>query len=277
MPSPAPIAIASASDPRLDEFRDVKDAALRARAGLFLVEGRRNVEVLARQHRYAPQAVLVTPAAFEAMADTWEQLPPEVPVHVASREVVNETVGYDLHRGCLATAARCDEATVGEVIAGAGRQSVVVVAEDLTDVDNVGSLFRNALALGADAVVLSPRCCDPLYRKAVRVSMGAVLRLPYARAGAWPEGLEALRARGYAVVALDPDAASEPLARYAQRAPARLALVVGSEGDGLSRSLLEVSDARIGIPMQAGADSLNVATAAAIALHALVQRGGGET
>jgi tRNA G18 (ribose-2'-O)-methylase SpoU len=261
-----PIVVDCAADPRLDVFRDVKDAALRTARGLFLVEGRRNVDVLARQDRFLPHSVLVTQAAFEAMRDTWELLPPAVPVHVGARSLVNEVVGYDLHRGCLAAAWRRDE-DGPEVLAHAGR--LVVVAEDLTDVDNVGSLFRNALALGAGGVLLSPRCCDPLYRKAVRVSMGAVLRLPYARAKDWPQALRDLRAAGYVLIALDPDPCGQGLDAFARRASGRIALVVGTEGEGISPAALELADARVRIPMVEGVDSLNVATAAAIAIARL--------
>jgi tRNA G18 (ribose-2'-O)-methylase SpoU len=261
-----PIPVDSAADPRLDVFRYAKDAALRSERGLFLVEGRRNVEVLAKQDRFTPHSVLVTPAAFDAMHATWDALPASVPVHVARRTLVNEVVGFDLHRGCLAAAWRRDEDGL-EALADAGR--LVIAAEDLTDVDNVGSLFRNALALGAGGLLLSPRCCDPLYRKAVRVSMGAVLRLPYARAKQWPQALQDLRAAGYALVALDPDARGEALDAFARRAPGRIALLVGAEGEGLSRSARELADARVRIPMSGGVDSLNVATAAAIAIARL--------
>lgn len=266
-----PIEVDFSGDARLAEFRDVRDGVLRVERGQFLVEGRRNVELLARQGRFPSRAVLVTRTAFEAMGETWAQLPASVPIYVGDKKLVNEVVGYDMHRGCLAVASRGDEAAVAE-IQSAG--PTLVVAEDLTDSDNVGSLFRNALALGADGLLLSPRCCDPLYRKSVRVSMGAVLRLPYGRAKAWPGDLLALRAAGHALVALDPSSDAEDLDQFAERAPHRIALVVGSEGGGLSDAVREAADARVGIRMAAGADSLNVATAAAIALQRLGARFG---
>jgi tRNA G18 (ribose-2'-O)-methylase SpoU len=237
---------------------------------LFLVEGRRNVEVLARQDRFIPGAVLVTPAALEAMGTTWALLEDAVPIYVGEKAVVNEVVGYDLHRGCLALAHRRDE-DGPEVISRRGR--VLVVAEDLTDIDNVGTLFRNALALGAGGVLLSPRCCDPLYRKAVRVSMGAVLRLPYARAKRWPEDLLALKSAGYALIGLDPGrgGGSVALDEFVLDTPSRIALLLGSEGDGLSRGVRELADALVHIPMAKGVDSLNVSTAAAIAIQRLVR------
>jgi len=261
-----PIFVDSPDDPRLDDFRDVKDAALRLQQGLFLVEGRRNVEVLARQTRFTPRSVLSTPAAYEAMRDTWPLLPASLPIYLGHKALVNDVVGYDLHRGCLAAAQRRDEDDPGEITC---RGRLVVVAEDLTDVDNLGSLFRNALALGASALLLSPRCCDPLYRKAVRVSLGAVLRLPYARARRWPEGLLALRSAGYALIALDPGPESITLDDFAARAPSKIALIVGTEGNGLSREVRELADVRVRIPMAAAADSLNVSTAAAIAIQRL--------
>jgi tRNA G18 (ribose-2'-O)-methylase SpoU len=261
-----PIVIHSPDDPRLADFRSVRDSALRAQRGLFLVEGRRNVEVLARQTRFAPRSAFVTQTAFDAMAQTWAILPASVPIYLGSKDLVNQVVGYDLHRGCLAAAYRRDEDGLAE-ITRSGR--MIVAAEDLTDVDNAGSLFRNALALGAGGVLLSPRCCDPLYRKAVRVSIGAVLRLPYARAKQWPADLLALRAGGYAIVALDPNDGAQALDDFSVRAPRKLALVVGTEADGLSREVLELADARVRIPMAIGVDSLNVATAAAIAIQRL--------
>lgn len=264
-----PIEVDSPDDARLADFRDVRDGAVRTERGQFLVEGRRNVEVLARQRRFPSRAVLVTRTAFEAMRETWAQLPASVPIYVGDKRLVNEVVGYDMHRGCLAVADRRDEVGRAE-IAQAG--PTLVVAEDLTDIDNVGSLFRNALALGADGVLLSPRCCDPLYRKSVRVSLGAVLRLPYGRATAWPEDLLALGAGGHALVALDPSPGAEDLDHFAARAPRRLALVVGAEGAGLSEAVREAADARVCIPMARGVDSLNVATAAAIALQRLGAR-----
>ncbi|MEE2665864.1 MAG: RNA methyltransferase [Myxococcota bacterium] len=261
-----PILVDSSDDPRLDDFRDVKDAALRLQQGLFLVEGRRNIEVLARQGRFTPRSVLLTQAAFDAMRDTWAVLPASLPIYLGGKALIEEVVGYDLHRGCLAAAQRRDEDGPEEITR---RGRLVVVAEDLTDVDNLGSLFRNALALGAGGLLLSPRCCDPLYRKAVRVSLGAVLRLPYARARRWPDGLLALRSAGYALVALDPGPESIALDDFAARAPSKIALIVGTEGPGLSREVRELAEARVRIPMAAGTDSLNVATAAAIAIQRL--------
>jgi tRNA G18 (ribose-2'-O)-methylase SpoU len=180
--------------------------------------------------------------------------------------VVNAVVGFDFHRGCLAAAQRRDE-DGPEEITRQGR--LVVVAEDLTDIDNLGTLFRNALALGAGGVLLSPSCCDPLYRKAVRVSLGAVLCLPYARAKCWPDELLALRSAGYALVALDLAPGSVPLDDFATRAPAKIALIVGTEGAGLSREVRALAQVRVRIPMVEGIDSLNVSTAAAIAIQRL--------
>jgi len=268
-----PTRIDSPQDPRLDEFRDVKDARLRAREGLFLVEGRRNVEMLLRQDRFPPRALFLTPAAERALGGVCREHRPDVPVYVAAQTLLNEVVGYDLHRGCIASAGRRDEDSAESLVDATTPNSLVVVAEDLTDTDNIGSLFRNALALGASSVLLSPRCCDPLYRKAVRVSLGAVMRLPYARARGWPDDLLVLRAAGYTLVALDPAEVGErgeTLAGFGARAVGPLALIVGSEGGGLSDVILERADARVRIPMAAGSDSINVSTAAAIAIQQLV-------
>ena len=255
-PSPtahARIEISSADDPRVADFTSLKDAALRRRRGLFVVEGRRNVEVLVRSARHETRAVLVSTRACEALAPLWRELPAAVPLYVAPREVLAAVVGFDLHRGCLALAKRREPDPLDTLAAAGG---VLVAIEELRDVDNVGSVFRNAHALGAQGVLLSPGCADPFYRKAVRVSMGAVLRLPCARARTWPQGADALaglRARGFDVVALDPGEGAVEIAG-ARATPG----------------------ARVRIPMVSGADSLNVATAVAVALAHFVPQFGRE-
>lgn len=268
-------------DARLDDFRNVRDPELRRERGLFVIEGRKNVEALVVHGRFDVKAVLVSPAAFDALAHVWSRLAPGAEIHVAPPALLDAVVGFRIHRGCLAVAHRRDALAIDDVLSplraqAAAAPRLVVALEDLTDIDNVGSAFRNALALGASAIVLSPRCCDPLYRKAVRVSMGAVLRLPYARAERWPEGLDPFRDAGFEIVALDPApdagdlaALASPGGRGAVGRPAGRVLVLGSEGDGLSDALRCYADARVRIPMAAGVDSLNVATAAAIAMYAL--------
>jgi len=273
--APRATPIDSLDDPRLDDFRNVRDPDLRRERGLFVVEGRKNVEALVRFGRFETKAVLVTRAALDALAPVWSRLASDCELYLAEPRLLDAVVGYRVHRGCLAVGYRRDALPLGALVDAIralpeDAPQLVVALEDLTDIDNVGSLFRNALALAATGVVLSPRCCDPLYRKAVRVSMGAVLRLPYARATSWPEDLDLLRAEGFEIIALDPGEGSLELAEFAVRSRARRrVVVVGSEGDGLGDALLRHADARVRIAMAPDVDSLNVATAAAIAMHAL--------
>ncbi len=191
-------------------------------------------------------------------------------MYVVPDEVAEGLTGYRVHRGALASLGRRPLPAVAEVIAGARR---VVVLEDLVDHGNVGAIFRCAAALGVDAVVLSPRCADPLYRRSVKVSMGAVFAIPYARMTGWYDGLADLKAAGFRVLALTPDDDAVP-AGEALRGDGRMALLLGTEGDGLSARWRHEADAAVRIPMNpaaraAGVDSLNVVAAAAIACHLL--------
>jgi tRNA G18 (ribose-2'-O)-methylase SpoU len=175
--------------------------------------------------------------------------------------------GFNIHRGCLALVERPTPLAVDEVIASARR---VIVLDGVTNADNVGGVFRNAAAFGADAVVLSPDSCDPLYRKAIRTSMAAVLRVPFARSSEWAADLERIRAAGFMLVALTPSETAESLDAFAARAGgSRLALAFGAEGSGLSPGVMSTADAAVRIPIAGNVDSLNVAVAAGIALYRL--------
>jgi tRNA G18 (ribose-2'-O)-methylase SpoU len=185
----------------------------------------------------------------------------DIPFHVADRAAFERITGFDVHRGVLAIAERPAEPDLDELLATASR---VLAIEGVADSANVGSLFRNAAALGADAIVLDPTCCDPLLRRAVRVSVGTVLRVPFARLLDWPDGL---RGRGLTLLALTPSDGAVALDELAH--PPRFALLVGTEGEGLSAAALAAADVQVRIPMAPGVDSVNVATAAAIALYGL--------
>ena len=259
----------SADDPRLADYRGLTDP-VRRRAwepgdGVFIAEGRLVVERLL-DSPYPIRSVLVTRRGLDALGPRLGDR--DVTVLLVPGEVAEAVTGYDVHRGVLAAAVRPPLPAVHDLVSSA---RTVVVLEDLTDQANIGSLFRNAAALGADAVLLSPRCCDPLYRRSVRVSMGAVLALPFTYVDPWPAGLAALAGHGFVSLALTPDGGAEPVDAVAARldAGARVALAVGSEGPGLSRGTLAACAHRVRIPMEAGQDSLNVATAAAVALHCL--------
>ncbi len=255
-----PIAIDDAADPRLRDYRALKEHRLTAEGGRFVAESERVVRRLIGSG-LPVQSVLLTAPRLATLADA---LAGPFPVYLASQEVLDGVAGFHVHRGCLAIGAR---PPVARIPAGA---RAVLVLEDLTDVDNLGAIARHAAAFGADALLLSPRSADPFYRKAIRVSLGAVFTLPIVRAERWPDALADLRADGLALVAavVAPDAT--PLSRFP--APARFALLLGAEGPGLSAAARAACDHQVTIPMGPGADSLNVATAAAIFLYALTQR-----
>jgi len=198
-------------------------------------------------------------------------LPPGATVYLAAHATLQAVTGMAFHRGCLAVGERGDLPTAADVLRDAGRLAVVLDA--VTNPDNVGGIFRSARAFGAGGVVLSPRCADPLYRKVVRVSVGATLHVPWTIDAAWPAALDAARAAGFTVVALTTRRDATPLAAWAATVPApRCALLLGNEGGGLDPDVRRRADAEVTIPMAPAVDSLNVAAAAAIALHAVATR-----
>lgn len=258
-------------DPRVADYRNVRDVDLRADAGLFMAEGRLTVKRLLCGSPYRARSVFVTPAGLEGLRDSLARLGDDVPVYLASQGVLNDVVGYDMHRGCLAAAERVPPDSFAQALASSSARPgprLWVALEDVTNPDNMGGIFRNALAFGAERMLLAPRSVDPLYRKSIRVSMGAVLRLPFCRADDWSGALARLRAAGFRVVALDADRGATPLAELAlsPELPG-VALLIGNEGEGLSPVARDAADARVVIPMAPGIDSLNAATASGIALH----------
>lgn len=254
--------VSDLSDPRVAPFRNLKDAALQRELGLFIVEGHRGVRRLLAGARFEAHSLFLSESMSAQMAPELAPLSERVPVYVAPQALLDRITGFHIHRGCLAAAWRGSPHEVADLIAPGAETSLVVVLEGLANHDNVGGVFRNAMAFGADAVLLCPRCCDPLYRKAVRVSMGGVLRVPFARIPRWPEELGELRARGYTLVAMDPSGDPPSSAGL----PARAALLLGTEGEGLSAPARAATDLRLRIPMAEGVDSLNVATAGGIAM-----------
>jgi tRNA G18 (ribose-2'-O)-methylase SpoU len=261
------VAVASLDDARVAEYRNVRDADLRVRDGLFLAEGRLNVKRLITASPYRTHSVFGTETGLGAIARALERLDPTTPIYVAPQALLDEVVGYAMHRGCLAAGERGPEPTLADLLAAdVDRPRTLVVLEDVANSENVGAVFRNALAFGASGVVLTQRSVDPLYRRSIRVSMGASLRVPYARAPDGAAALAALRAAGFTNVALTTGREATPLDRC-REARARLALWLGTEGEGLSSAALAGADLRVTIPMEGGADSLNVGTASGIALH----------
>lgn len=273
-----PEPVTTLNDPRLDDYRNVRDADLLGRRGVFMAEGRFVVRTLLTQSPMRCRSVLVTPAAWESVRGTVEftfaRDGPKPEVLLATQEVMNAIVGFEIHRGCLAVGERPRWNTANALLAAASSEPQgrgLVILENLTNHDNVGSIFRSALALGAAGVLLSPGCCDPLYRKSIRVSMGAALRLPYAAMDDWQTGIAAVKGAGFRVAALATGAGSEDLDQFARRPEysQRWALMVGTEGEGLSEAALNAADVRLRIAMAEGVDSLNAGVAAAVAMHRL--------
>jgi tRNA G18 (ribose-2'-O)-methylase SpoU len=255
------------TDPRLGDYRDLTDVELRRRRepadGLFMAEGEKVIR-RALAAGYHLRSLLLEDKWLQALGDVMDAF--EGPVYVGTRPVLAELTGYDVHRGALAAVDRRPLPSVGEVLSGARR---IVVLEDVNDHTNVGAIFRSAAGLGMDAVLVTPRCADPLYRRSVKVSMGAVFSVPWTRLASWPDDIALLREAGLAVLALTPDPAALPIDELPPEVRAHAALVLGAEGPGLAPSTLVEVRTRVRIPMSAGVDSLNVAAAAAVACYAL--------
>lgn len=271
-----PVPVGDPRDPRLADYAGLTDVRLRrsleAEHGLFMAEGEKVIQ-RAVQAGYPVRSILVTPERLASVAGLVAAGP--APLYVVPPSVAEQVTGYQVHRGALASMHRIPLPAVTEVLAGGrGTQPArrVIILEDLVDHGNVGAIFRCAAALGVDAVILSPRCADPLYRRAIKVSMGAVFAIPYARLADWRGGLAQLRAAGFRLLALTPDQSAVPI--EAAALGHQTGLLLGTEGDGLSARWLSEADEAVCIPMrpgarEAGVDSLNVVAAAAIACHAL--------
>ncbi|MBM7367485.1 TrmH family RNA methyltransferase [Gordonia hydrophobica] len=270
--------ITDPADPRVADFRDLSsvdrrpDVAVRADGGvgrgLVIAEG---VFVTQRMiaSRFTPHAFFgVNRRMHELAVDLANPSLAGVPFYRASAEVMAETIGFHLNRGVLAAAHRPAESTIAEVLDGA---RTVVVLEGVNDHENIGSIFRNAAGLGVDAVIFGAGCADPLYRRCVRVSMGHALLVPFAKSADWPGDLDLLRAHGFTTVAMTPGAGSVQLAEAV--GAAKVAFLVGAEGPGLTEATMQRCDVRARIPMTRGTDSLNVATAAAVAFYERISRG----
>jgi tRNA G18 (ribose-2'-O)-methylase SpoU len=252
-------------DPRIQDYRDVTDAELLRRRNLFIAEGRLVVgRLLAGGDRVV--SLLLNEASLKALAKVLAATGEQTAIYVCDTSVFTSITGFNLHRGCLALARRPAARTPVEV---AGQSDVLLVLEAVTDADNVGSAFRNAAAFGVGGILLSPTCCDPLYRKAIRTSMGSVFRVPYARLDRWPSDLEMLKVNGFQLMALTPKDSAADLATCARQSRQKIAVLVGSEGPGLSRAAEEMADVLVRIPIRGEVDSLNLATATGIALYHL--------
>lgn len=285
------VEIDNPNDPRLSDYLGIRERQLHeafcehvpgraggdplAPCGKFMAEGEVVFERLVGSP-FPLLSVLCTRARLATIAPLLQRVADSVPIYTVLPTVLDSVIGFHLHRGLMAIAARTPARSAAHLLDSLhapGASRTVVVLEDLTNHDNIGATFRNAAALGADAILLSPRCADPLYRKAIRVSVGHALRLPFARLDALPDALSTLTARGYRTLALTPHPPATDL-RELRPAPAadgalRTALIVGSEGPGLTPAAAQAADARVRIPMSSDVDSLNVAVASAVALEHL--------
>ncbi|HWB67011.1 MAG TPA: RNA methyltransferase [Mycobacteriales bacterium] len=261
------VEVTDLDDPRLADYRSLTDVALRRRlepaGGLFIAESALVIE-RAVAAGYRLRSALMTAEWLDRTAGALAGS--DAPVYLAAQSLLDSVTGFHVHRGALASVHRRPLPEPGEVMAAARR---LVLIEDIVNHTNLGAIFRAAAALGMDGVVLSPRSADPLYRRSVRVSMGAVFSLPYARATSRPEWLAELRSAGFTVAALTPAPDAVPLDEVNFAPDDRVALLLGTEGEGLSQASIAGADLAVRIPMTAGIDSLNVAAAAAVAFWAL--------
>jgi len=257
--------ITDPDDERLGDYHALTDLELRTKweppNGLFIAEGEL---VLRRALRagYRPRSYLIDAKRAGQLAD----LPADAPVYAATPDVLEKVTGFHVHRGVLASFHRLPLPDATTVLAASRR---VAILEDVNNHTNIGAVFRGAAALGVDAVLLSPTCADPLYRRSVRVSMGEVFAIPYATLSPWPAALQDVRSAGFTVLALTPAADAVPLQRLTAEQRERTALLLGAEGPGLSRNAMAASDIPVKIPMRRNVDSLNVAAAAAVAFWEL--------
>jgi tRNA G18 (ribose-2'-O)-methylase SpoU len=262
------------ADPRLADYTGLTDVELRRRRepaeGLFIAEGEKVVR-RSLSAGYRMRSMLLTPKWAEAMRDVVEAV--NAPVYTVAPEIAEQVTGYHVHRGALASMQRRPLPEAASLLAGTCR---VAIMEAVNDHTNIGAIFRSAAALGMDAVLLSPDCADPLYRRSVKVSMGAVFSVPYARLDPWPHSLDALRAAGFQILALTPGDQAEPIDQIAPHRLPKVALMLGAEGAGLSRRALAAADRQVRIPMAHDIDSLNVGAAAAVAFYAVAHGRPGE-
>ncbi|MCL6707301.1 RNA methyltransferase [Pseudomonas sp. R2.Fl] len=266
------VTIESPDDPRIAEFRDIRERDLTGRQGRFIAEGTVVLRVLARAHAAGAgiraEKLLLLRNRVEGLADLIAAFPADVPVHVADGAVLDAVAGFHLHRGVLALGVRESEPTVAGFLAALPERALLVAACGISNHDNIGAIFRNAAAFRADGVILDETCCDPLYRKALRVSVGSVLAVPYVRAGSIEANLGAIAGAGFDIWALSPSGRAEIREIDASK---RVALVLGTEGEGLpDRILSRFRTARIA--QSPSLDSLNVGTSSGIALYTIAGR-----
>lgn len=257
-------------DPRITDYHSVREADLVGRRGAFVAEGEMVLRAIIERGRFVLRSVLIGPTRLRTLAPWLVRLPAAVPIYVAEPAVMNAIAGFDIHRGVLGIGERGVALDARALLSSLGPGPKLVVALDgLTNHDNVGGMFRNAAAFGVDAVLLDDRCCDPLYRKAIRVSIGAALVIPFARCESTAHMLASLREATFVSMAMSPrrDALDIASLRTPERMPARLAVLLGTEGPGLTDAAMSAAAELVRIAIHPEVDALNVSTAGAIALH----------
>lgn len=262
------------TDVALADYRALTDVELRRRSepaqGIFIAEGELVIRRALRAG-YPMRSALMTERWISSIADVVTDV--DVPLYVGSAELLESVTGFHVHRGALAAMGRLPPRSVADLLSQSSR---LVVLEEVNSHTNLGAIFRSAAGLGMDAVLLSPTCTDPLYRRSVRVSMGEVFSIPYARFESWPAGVAELREAGFRVLALTPDSRAKSIEAVEVRDGDKLALLLGAEGPGLSKNDLDASTTQVRIPMGNGVDSLNVAAAAAVACYAIARKSAGQ-
>ncbi|MFK0254711.1 TrmH family RNA methyltransferase [Streptomyces sp. NPDC090445] len=268
------ITVEDPDDPRLRDYTGLTDVELRRRRepeeGLFIAEGEKVIR-RAKDAGFEMRSMLLSAKWVDVMRDVIDELP--APVYAVSPELAERVTGYHVHRGALASMQRKPLPEASELLAGEGAGQRIAVFEGFVDHANLGAAFRSAAALGISAILLSPDCADPLYRRAIKVSMGSVFSVPYARLDSWPADLEKVREAGYRILAMTPSPKATPLDQVPPERFERCAIMLGSEGHGLSTHALRAADEWVRIPMAEGIDSLNVAAASAVAFYATRPKG----
>ena len=262
------IAVDDLMEPGLEPFRSVRDRDLAGRADLFMVEGEVALRVLVAHGRFDLEGLLLSERRVQSLRPLLSELPDHVPVYVIDHDATEAVVGFKMHRGIMGCGRRRPSPSPEQLLSGlVGEHMRVVLTEAVSNTDNMGGIFRNVAAFGGSAIFVDQQSCDPLYRKAIRVSSGQALALPFCRGAEILGMIAAVQAAGFTVAALTPHEQALPVKDW--RPPERVALLVGAEGPGLTEAALMAADCRLSIPMAATVDSLNVATSVAVAMHTL--------
>ncbi|MEL7032280.1 MAG: RNA methyltransferase [Pseudomonadota bacterium] len=258
------IQITVRGDPRIAPFIGVRERDLTGGAdGRFIVEGKVPLSILLTRSRFTVDSLFLCETRLAPLAELLERVPDDVPIYTAPQSLMDEIAGFPIHRGILACARKGPKLNLQDLLSSPAQPARILVLNQLSNHDNVGAAFRNAAAFGVHGVLLDNQSCDPLYRKAIRVSSGASLWLPFYHGDSGKDHIEALKAEGYTIWAMTPRETAAPL--QSQPIPDRLAIILGAEGPGLAEDLIAAAHA-VRIPMSKGYDSINVATAGAIAL-----------